>query len=562
MSLEPGTLYYGDNLDWMSQWDDQCVDLIYADPPFNSKTDYNVLYSNKSGELAQFRAFSDTWVWDTSAEDRLESFLAAVGRPAHKMISGLHQILGESGMLAYLTYMAERLEHMHRLLKPTGSIYLHCDPTMSHYLKALMDGVFGPENFRNEIIWRRTGSHNKLSLQYGPIHDVILFYSGGVDFTFSPGRTPYTRQYIKKQFRKSDRKGQYRPNELTGSGTRKGFSGMPWRGYDPTPKGRHWAIPRVLRETLPEVQRNLKTQDLLDALHETGDLIVSESTFPRYRQRKGEGVLYQDIWAHQPGTQGMLDASGKEIDRDVKWLDSESENLGYPTQKPLGLLKRIIETSSKRGELVLDPFCGCGTTVIATQYLGRKWAGIDISSYAVDLISKRLHPFPCQTQGIPQDHRSARKLAREKPFEFESWAVTRLPGFAPNTKQRGDGGVDGRAMIAKKPINWKSRLALAQIKGGGFKLGELRDFIHVTDRDNAALGVYVTLDPVTSSAARTEAAKAKTVTIGADRYPRCQVWPIAHYFEERRPHLPTMTDPYTGKPLSQRGIFGGLFPNA
>ena len=209
--------------------------------------------------------------------------------------------------------------------------------------------------------------------------------------------------------------------------------------------------------------------------------------------------------------------------------------------------------------MILDPFCGCGTTIEVAQKSNRRWAGIDISSFAIDLIlEKRLKLFKVNVYGIPQDHRSAKKLAREKPFEFESWAVTRLPGFVPNTRQRADGGVDGRATIAKKPVNYNSRLALAQIKGGHFNLSNLRDFIHVTDRDKAALGVYVTLDPVMSTAARTEAAKARTVTIGADRYSRCQVWPIAHYFEGRRPHLPTMTDPYTGKPLSQ----GGLFPNA
>ena len=556
MKPNSSSLYYGDCLDWMSQWDDQCVDLIYLDPPFNSNQDYNILYSDVGGGDAQFRAFNDTWYWDAAASDRLDRICGAVARPSHQAIKGLGTILGKSGALAYLTYMADRLDEMHRILKPSGSVYLHCDPTMSHYLKALMDGIFGPGNFRNEIIWRRTGSHNKLSLQYGPIHDVILFYSGGNDFTFSPCHTPYTRQYIKKQFNKSDTKGIYRPNELTGSGTRKGVSGMPWRGYDPTPRGRHWAIPRSLRETLPEEDQILKTHALLDIFNETGDLLVSENTFPRYRQRKGEGVLYQDIWAYQPGTKGVLDASNEEIDRDVKWLDSESENLGYPTQKPLGLLERIIKSSSKKGDLVLDPFCGCGTTVEAAENLGRRWAGVDISSFAIDLIlAHRLKMAQVTTYGIPYDHRSARKLAKESPFNFEAWAVTRLPGFAPNTKQRGDGGVDGRATLYRKPDNWKSRLALAQVKGGKFKLGELRDFIHVTERDKAALGCFVTLSRISTPASKREVAELGKVRVSDHEYRRMNLWSIEEFFDDRRPSLPLMTNPYTGKPMAQSNLF-------
>ena len=235
---------------------------------------------------------------------------------------------------------------------------------------------------------------------------------------------------------------------------------------------------------------------------------------------------------------------------------THSERLGYPTQKPLKLLERVILASSNEGDLVLDPFCGCGTAVDAANRLGRRWAGIDISSFAIDLIRKRrMADMDIATQGIPFDLQSARKLARDKPFDFESWAVMRMPGFQPNTNQVGDGGVDGRATLATKPADYKSRLALAQVKGGKFNLGHLRDFIHVTDRDKAALGVYVTLDPVTSRAAKAEAAKARTVTVGVERYSRCQLWPIADHFDDRRPHLPTMTDPYTGKPLVQGEMF-------
>ena len=565
MSFSPGTLYYGDCLDWMSQWDDQCVDLIYADPPFNSKQDYSILFSDKQGELAQYRAFTDTWTWDSAAEDRLGRILGAVGRSTHQVIGGLHRILGESGALAYLTYMAERLEHIHRLLKPTGSLYLHCDPTMSHYLKVVLDAIFGPENFCNEIVWRRTGSHNKLSRQYGPIHDTILFYFKSPNSFWRQTKRPYMKGHVDKFFVK-DEKGyrtKYYGNVLTGSGKRGGESGKPWLGINPSDKGWHWAIPGALIEDAGIDVSGLGQHQKLDLLFELGYIKHSPGqAWPIYERhiKPDDGQSISDIWAYQPYTGGKVFRTKSGVDKDVRWISpNDKERLGYPTQKPLGLLRRIIQASSNPDDVVLDPFCGCGTAVEAAYLLSRQWIGIDISSFAIDLIrEKRFKYQPVATQGIPYDHRSARKLAREKPFDFESWAVTRLPGFAPNTKQRADGGVDGRAKLYKKPDNWKSRLALAQVKGGKFKLGELRDFIHVTNRDKAALGVYVTLDPVTSTQARKEAVKAHTITVGADRYPRCQLWPIANHFDGKRPHLPTMYDPYTGKPLSQYG----LFPNA
>ena len=236
---------------------------------------------------------------------------------------------------------------------------------------------------------------------------------------------------------------------------------------------------------------------------------------------------------------------------------SPKQYLGYPTQKPVKLLERIIKATTKEGDMVLDPFCGCGTAVDAANKLGRKWAGIDISSFAIDLIRERRMADPdIAVQGTPFDLRAAAKLAKEKPFDFESWAIMRMPGFVPNTVRVGDGGIDGRATLATKPADYASRLALAQVKGGNFSLSQLRDFLHVTDSEKAALGVYVTLKPVTSPSAKVAVYKARTVTVGADEYPRCQLWSIADYFDNRRPHLPTMTDPYTGKPIVQEELFG------
>ena len=235
------------------------------------------------------------------------------------------------------------------------------------------------------------------------------------------------------------------------------------------------------------------------------------------------------------------------------------ERLGYPTQKPLKLLDRIIKASSNRGDLVLDPFCGCGTAIEAAQRLGRNWAGIDISSFAIDLIRdkrlKRIGVIPT-TLGIPYDLVSARKLSAESPFNFESWAIARIPGFAPNTKQVADGGIDGRATLATKPDNFDSRRALAQTKGGRFNLSNFRDFCHVINREDAALGCFITLDEVASQAARIESARFGRLEVSGYPYKRMNLWSISDYFGDRGlPRLPIMNDPYTGKPMRQRELF-------
>ena len=383
----------------------------------------------------------------------------------------------------------------------------------------------------------------------------VDFYTRDEDFHFTPGRTPYTRAYLDEHFRATDKRGRYRRNELTGAGTRTGDSGQPWRGYNPTTKGRHWAIPRALRDGVPEEQRELGTHALLDICYAAGEILISSSGVPRYKQRVGDGVLYQDVWAYQPGTSGVLDGSDAEIDHDVKWLDGEAERLGYPTQKPLGLLERIIRTSTAEGDVVLDPFCGCGTTIEAAWRLNRRWCGIDISAFAVDLVKDvRLKNPNIPTLGIPADLAGARKLAAEQPFAFESWAVTRLPGFAPNTRQRGDGGIDGRATLAVVPDDTESRLALAQVKGGTPDLSQFRDFRHVMDRERAVIGCFVTVD-APPRRWRADAKTAGRVHVAGQPYDRLQLWSVADYFDDRWPLLPVMNDPYTGRPLNQRQLF-------
>ena len=226
--MTENTLYYGDNLDILRRYiKDESVDLIYLDPPFNSKATYNVLFAERNGtaSAAQVKAFEDTWRWDQASALALDQVLACGGQIAEAM-RAIELLLGHNDLFAYLTMMAVRLIELHRALKPSGSIYLHCDPTASHYLKILMDTTFSPRNFRNEIIWRRTNAHNKTTYQYGSIHDSILFYSKSADFVFHPGHRPYTRAYIEDRFRHHDERGRYQTNYLTGPGIRKGESGQ------------------------------------------------------------------------------------------------------------------------------------------------------------------------------------------------------------------------------------------------------------------------------------------------------------------------------------------------
>ena len=420
---------------------------------------------------AQIRAFKDTWRWDKAAVERTEPILNATAHPAHKVISGLYAILGESGMLAYLTYMTERLLEMRRLLKPTGSIYLHCDPTASHYLKVVMDAIFGKGSFRNEIVWCYSRPSAPKQRQLSRVHDIVFWYSRSSNWTFNPDsiRQPYA----------------------SSSREREGYAAN---------------ASKVAEGTVQ---------------------LDSHGKFP-------------ESWIYIPPLKG-----------------NSKEYLGYPTQKPRPLLERIIKAGSNPGDLVLDPFAGCGTTIEAAQVLKRRWVGIDISSFAIDLVQEyRLKPLGVvpTIEGIPADLASARRLAREKPFDFETWAIYLVPGLAPNARQTGDGGIDGRGKLLIGPDKGDSQLVLAQVKSS-FSISQFRDFIHVLNREQAALGVFITIDAVSSPSARAEIAKLGKVVVGASPYPRVGLWSIEDYFQKLMPpHLPPMLDPFTGKPMTQPGL--------
>lgn len=510
------TLYYGDCLDWMKQWPAECVDLVYLDPPFNSDENYNLLYGggngNGNGVSAQVRAFEDTWCWDGGAAQRWAVLKRAVAHPAHKMLTGLHMLLGESGMFAYVIYMTERLLEMHRLLKPAGAVYLHCDPTASHYLKAVMDGVFGALNFRNEIVWKRKQeAHNLASLRAGSAHDIIFWYAKSGATGYNRQFESYSEEYIEKNYKHEDKKGRYATFPCTNeAGGNRPYN---FRG-----------ITRAWRFEKKRMQRMYKE-----------GLLVQATTKSPFRYKKylhdAEGVAVDDLWL------------------DIKAVRGKREKLGYPTQKPLALLERIIKAGSSEGDVVLDPFCGCGTTIAAAAKLKRRWMGIDISPFTVDLIeNRRLRPMGISphVEGMPQDMAGARKLARDKPLDFEAWAVTRVPGLAPNQNKSGDGGIDGRAGLLNKLQDGRS-LVLAQVKGGKFQISQFREFLHVLERENAAFGVYITLAQVTSPAAKRESAALGRVQIGAQNYPHVQFWTANDYFAGRKPELPPLADPFTGE---------------
>ena len=390
MTIKSRTLLHGDNLDMLRGIDSETIHLIATDPPFNKGRDFHATPDS----VARGASFQDRWSWDKDVHEEWVDKITDDFPKVMNVIQGSRNSYGDD-MGAFLCFMGVRLLEMHRVLKPTGSMYLHCDPTASHYLKELMDAVFGKDNFRNEIIWRRTGSHNSAE-RFGPIHDTILFYAKSDKYSHNTRYNPYLRGHIDEYFKNSDKRGKYWTNSIHGSGIRHGNSGKPWRGFDPTAAGRHWAVPSELVTAL-SIDPKLSQHEKLDALYERGviDLPPSGSkALPTYRQylHNSLGIPLQDVWAYQPHTEGCLHGTDNPIDADVRWIPKrdKSERQGYPTQKPVGLYERIILSSSRKGDIVLDPFCGCATTCVAAEKLGRKWIGIDIWDKAHEVVIKRL----------------------------------------------------------------------------------------------------------------------------------------------------------------------------
>ena len=400
--ITDNTLFYGDNLDILRDYlIDECVDLVYLDPPFNSSRNYNVLFKDEHGidSEAQIVAFEDTWHWTTTTEHSYHHLITHGPSTIAVMITALRAFIGTNQMMAYLVMMAARLVELHRVLKSTGSIYLHCDPTASHYLKMILDTIFGPQNFRNEIIWKRTSAHSDTKqgnvVHMGRIHDVLLFYTKSDAALRKELYQPYDEEYIKSFYRYADPDGRlYRLGDITGpGGAAKGNPQYEFLGVT-----RYWRY----------------SQTRMQELYEQGRIVQSKpGGVPAYKRYLDEmpGVPLQDVWD------------------DIFPLGAQAaERLGYPTQKPLSLLERIIQTSSNPGDIVLDPFCGCGTAIAAAQKLERKWIGIDITELSIALQKYRLEAmFPGITfkvVGEPEDIHDARKLAEADRYQFQWWALS------------------------------------------------------------------------------------------------------------------------------------------
>ncbi|MBM3810246.1 MAG: site-specific DNA-methyltransferase [Acidimicrobiia bacterium] len=551
---EVNRLYYGDNLAVLrnEEWfPSETIDLCYIDPPFNSKQAYNIIYSTpERKDRAQAEAFTDMWTWDGAAKFDYDAILGNEGQrytsEVIELVRALKGILDESGMMAYLVHMIQRAVEIRRCLKPTGSFYLHCDPTASHYLKLALDAVFGPSQFRNEIIWRRTGSHNS-GRKFGPIHDTVLFYTRSKEYTFNKVFRPYLKGHADGYFKQEDERGRYWGNALTGAGIRRGASGKPWRGYNPTDHNRHWAIPGEILDDLGFDDTNATSQDKLDALDAAGYVIFpsddDSDAMPTYRQylHRSPGIRLQDIWAYQPHTRGVLYGSDEAIDEDCRWMvaHGDAERIGYQTQKPEGLLDRIIRASSNEGDMVLDAYCGCGTTLRSANRLKRQWKGIDITYTAIAEVLKHFETVEGITiEGIPRDYESAVALATRKDDrtrkEFEKWAVlTYMDGRASVHEKKGaDKGIDGMGYFAADSN--KTEKVVLQVKSGVVSREHIATLRGDMERTEAALGVFITLkNPTKGMQAEANASGVYTHPMSGKQYGRIAIVPVQKMIESR-----------------------------
>ena len=485
----PNTLYYGDCLDIMSGFPDGYIDLICLDPPFNSNEKYNKVFKDSGLHIdPQIKAFDDVWLWDNTSAERVERVKNAVANPASKVIAGFEGFIPRSKMLSYTSYMAERLFMMHRILKDTGSIYLHCDPYASHYLKLIMDAIFGEKSFKREIVWNLETASGFKSQVNGFIrgHDIILYYTKNADeFVFNKIFQPHKPEYIKR-FNKIDKKG------------------------------------RRYRDDRPG-----KRKQYLDETN---------------------GVALTDVWSDIMSFQ--QNSASKEL-------------LGYPTQKPITLYERIIKASSNPGDLVLDPFAGCGTTIEAAKKNGRDVIGIDILPFALRLINRyRLAPngiAPLPIQGVPVDMDTARQLAKAAPFKFQDWTISLIDGLASNPQKVGDDGIDGFGMFLNTPDNMARKAIIVQVTGATGSQKAKFDRLHANIRnENAAMGILITLDKQTAQ--RNWKHTLAPIRMGETTYVPIQCFSIEEYYRnnerwDRILTLPSLANPWTGKSMQQKILF-------
>lgn len=531
-------LYFGDNLHVLREHVAAAsVDLVYLDPPFNSKRDYNLLFKTPKGHEsdAQITAFEDSWHWGEQAEREFAEILRSPNTDVAELMPALRAFLGENDMMAYLVMMANRLLELHRVLKSTGSLYLHCDPTASHYLKIVLDGVFGVMSYQNEIIWKRTTTHSD-SKTWSRVADTIFFYTKTSNFTWNTPREAHNEEYLSTKYKHVDESGRvFRLDNMTSPNPRPNMM-YEWRGYASPEKG--WRYERATMQKLHDEDR-IWYPRMKDGTEDTS----KRPQLKRYLDEMGGGGVMGTIWT------------------DISPINSQAqERLGYPTQKPLALLERIINASSNPGDVVLDPFCGCGTAVHAAQKLDRRWIGIDITHLAIALIEKRLKDaFPYLNRvkpdktarvapgvgavaepeapeymqqfeviGTPEDLDGARDLAQRDKYQFQWWACSLVNAQPYQGKKKGaDGGIDG--LIFFQDDKGAAKKIVVSVKGGdNVNVAMVRDLAHVVAREKAEIGLFVTLaDP--SKPMQVEAVKEgfyASPDTGA-QFPKIQILTIA-----------------------------------
>ena len=513
--LKTNALYYGDNLQILRDYvPDESVDLIYLDPPFNSNRSYNVLFKETSSTAsqAQIEAFEDTWHWGEVAQGTFEEIALHGADSTARLLKAMVDALGHNDVTAYLTMMAVRLVELRRVLKPTGSIYLHCDPSAGHYLKMLMDSIFGPKSFVNQIVWKRSAAHSDATQgarHFGRLSDLILFYSKGTQFEWTVQHGTYDDAYVQSHYTQVDSDGRrYMLDNLTGPGG--AAKGNP--SYEVMGVTRFW---RYSREKMEELIRQ-------------GRIVQPKpGAVPRYKRYLDEmrGVPLGDVWT------------------DIAPINSQArERLGYPTQKPLALLERIITASSNPGDIVLDPFCGCGTAVHAAHKLGRRWIGIDITHLAIGLVRRRMEDafagLKIEVVGEPVDLSGAKELAAHDPYQFQWWALDKIDAQPVGDKRKGmDRGIDGIIPFLESRTDRKR--AIVSVKGGSISSKDIRDLKGVLEREGEPLGVLLTLRPPTREM-KLEAVAAghyESPLMGR-KYPRIQILTIADILNGERVELP------------------------
>lgn len=528
-------LLYGDNLTIMQEMNSASVDLIYLDPPFNSNRSYNAIYKDETGRPLpdQIDAFCDLWTLSDEHE-RVIRQMPVLMREAgiddetvefwRLWMNALRS--SQPTMLAYLSYMVQRLVVMKRLLRPTGSIYLHCDPTASHYIKVMMDGIFGHDNFRNEIIWkRRYGSTTTTgkARKFGAITETILFYAATEQSTFHPQHSfddPEYQQYVEKTFKHTDQQGRkYRIADLASPSERPNLI-YEYKGYQPPKKG--WAISR----------EKMEQWDAEGRLH-----------FPKTKSGRIQRRRFLDELKGKP-----VQSLWSDIDM---MASRSSERMGYDTQKPLALLERIIQASSNEGDLVLDPFCGCATTLEAAHNLDRRWIGIDIAIHAIKRVAairlgERCHlkqGEDFEVDGVPRTLEGARDLWERDKYHFQKWAVEEVDGFV-TTKRTADGGIDGR-LYFDMPGERDLQSMILEVKGGkNVTIADFRALHSVLEREEALMAGLITMEPLPDRKKANFlklAAEADILEIpgSAHDYPKLQILSVPEILEGRRFDTPT-----------------------